>query len=760
MPHGSWVLDPFGASPRLAVEAAQAGYRVLVAANNPIARFLLELHADPPTEGLLRSALADLAASQKAGERIEPHIRSLYLTNCNHCGVKVEAKAFIWEREGSGPSSRIYECPACKEGGEEPVSPGDVERASRFASSGLHWARALERVTPLDDPDRQHVEEALSMYLPRTVYALFTLINKLESFPPGQRRSLEALLLAAFDQTNVMWAHPIKRARPRQLNVPTRFREVNVWLALEEAIEAWAGSIPATKSINPTLTTWPDELPSEGGICIFEGRLRDIAEQLRDQPQPCSHIDAVLAAIPRPNQAYWTLSALWAGWLWGHEASAPFKSVLRRRRYDWTWHTVALQAAYRHLVTVLEPGTPYLGLIGELETGFLSAAILSAEMAGMDLFGIALRDESDQAQIHWRRADESSPPLVEVPDLSEGALQESCQRAAQHYLRQRGEPASYLYVHAAALSELAQAYRLAPSSETSPAELLRDAEDALKSAFSYRGGFSRYGGSSRLGGPRSMEVGQWWLDPSIEETAGTEITLSLADRVEMEVVRYLGDHPGCTLDEVDRSLCGAFKGLLTPDLELIQACLDSYGEYDPGEYSHERNGGWKLRDQDKPLARRADLVMMRRLLEEIGTRLGYRVVGPEREGTSGRDLKRTPILWREADGSTAYTFYLLASGVLGNVVFGTQTPRRFDAESLPDQMPPNLIVIPGGRAGLVMYKTRQNLRLQSAIKANWRFLKFRHLRWLAENETLSRHNLDEQLDLDPLANRDPQMQLL
>ncbi|MBU2610665.1 MAG: hypothetical protein KJ606_06910, partial [Chloroflexi bacterium] len=32
---GSWVLDPFGASPRLAVEMARAGYRVLVAVNNP-----------------------------------------------------------------------------------------------------------------------------------------------------------------------------------------------------------------------------------------------------------------------------------------------------------------------------------------------------------------------------------------------------------------------------------------------------------------------------------------------------------------------------------------------------------------------------------------------------------------------------------------------------------------------------------------------------------------------------------------------------
>lgn len=37
-----WVLDPFGVSPKVCVEAARRGYRVLVAANNPIARFLIE----------------------------------------------------------------------------------------------------------------------------------------------------------------------------------------------------------------------------------------------------------------------------------------------------------------------------------------------------------------------------------------------------------------------------------------------------------------------------------------------------------------------------------------------------------------------------------------------------------------------------------------------------------------------------------------------------------------------------------------------
>src|SRR3970282_929655 len=38
---GNLVLDPFGASPRLALEAAQHGCSVLVAVNNPITRYVL-----------------------------------------------------------------------------------------------------------------------------------------------------------------------------------------------------------------------------------------------------------------------------------------------------------------------------------------------------------------------------------------------------------------------------------------------------------------------------------------------------------------------------------------------------------------------------------------------------------------------------------------------------------------------------------------------------------------------------------------------
>ena len=179
------------------------------------------------------------------------------------------------------------------------------------------------------------------------------------------------------------------------------------------------------------------------------------------------HIEAALAALPRPNQAYWTLSALWAGWLWGIEAAAPFKSVLRRRRYDWGWHTAALSSGYTHISRLLSPETPVLGLAGEAEPGFLSAALIAADLAGLELQGLALRTEAPpaeipypemqpsgmpraeeiQAQVYWQQPASRSVPANEQIYLSGPGLQEMMRQTMQKLLEERAEPCSYLHLH-------------------------------------------------------------------------------------------------------------------------------------------------------------------------------------------------------------------------------------------------------------------------------------------------------------------------
>jgi len=735
---GAWVLEPFGASPRLVVEAARAGYRLMAAVNNPIARFMLELHANPPTESELRTTLADLAVAQKAGERLEPLLRGLYHSECAECHQPVEVQAFVWERQASAPSSVIYHCAQCNENYERPASAHDAARAERFASGELHKARALERVTPLDDPDRGYAEEALAMYLPRTMYALVTLVNKLESFPLAHRRSLAALLLAVFDQTNVLWPHPAARQRPRQLTTPPRFLEKNTWQALEGAVQSWTLSLGSPSPVPVTL--WPNIPPESGGICIYEGRLKDLTDQKRHGTGPIFTAEAALAALPRPNQAYWTLSALWAGWLWGHAANAAFKSVLHRRRYDWEWHTEALYSAMRSLNVLLAPGTPTMCLIGETEPGFFSAALLSAELAGFDLQDVALRLEEGQAQILWRRSEADLSERHPSAGARAQNLPAAIQTAVQDHLRQIGEPASYPHLQAAALHSLTQSHRLLASDdpETPAAERFKQLSAALEEAFVRPNAFSRYGGSSR-----SLDTGLWWLPGEFAQrraVQATEPRTSLTDRIETEVVRTLQKVPGITLEQLDEILCVGFTGLFTPSLELIQECLESYGiEHPPGSRT------WQLRPEDAPSTRRADLEGMKSLLSKTGTRLGYQVELIETE--DGHSI----LKWLEPGGPAASAFFVIASAMIGNIVFSQH------GEDLPTR---RMIILPGGRARLIEYKLNRDPRLRSALQDGWQLIKFRHLRRLADDMSLKRENLEKLLDLDPLANRDPQLPLL
>ena len=448
---GAWLLDPFGASPRMAAEMARAGQRVLVAAGNPVSRFLIDLAAQPPKESDLQAALADLAATRKEDERLETHLQSMYLTRCAGCGRELPAEAFLWDSK-SGPSSgsgqavmtgRIYNC-SCGSGGEHPSMPEDAQRAVSWSRTlGLHRARALERVTALDDPDRPFAEEALNIYPPRAVYALGTIINRLDSLSASdeRRRCMTALLLWAADCVNALWPHLGERPRPKQLTFPGIYRENNIWMALEAGIKAWAAAETAAPAV--PLSLWPDEPPESGGICLFEGPLRDLVPQLEDIP-----LKAVVGAIPRPNQAFWTLSALWSGWLWGREAVGPFKAVLRRRRYDWQWHAEALRALFGNLSEAISLQTPFFALLAEPEPSFMTAALLAAQTAGLELAGLALRSEQEAAQIHWRKAEH-------LPRSKQSIDRNFVRKAMRAYLEKRAEPAPYLHVHTAALAALA-----------------------------------------------------------------------------------------------------------------------------------------------------------------------------------------------------------------------------------------------------------------------------------------------------------------
>ena len=717
---GSWLLDPFGFSPRLTLEAARTGHRVLVTVNNPITRFLLEMSAAPPPESDFKAALADLAVVKKGEERLQAHLQALYLTTCEKCEREIQAESFLWRKGEDAPYARVYKCPHCEDGGERLATEEDVERAKKIKSTdGLHRSRAFERVIALDDDDRIYAEEAISHYLPRPLYFLTTVINRLDSLKlsPERKRALNAMILLACDAGNTLWGHPSERPRPKQLNIPNQFREHNLWMMLERGSNLWTET-----GSGVVVEAWPKKIPESGGICIYEGRLKQLAHEVKKEIP----IAAVIGSIPRPNQAFWTLSALWAGWLWGREAVEPFKVALRRRRYDWAWNATALNAAFAHLFELLPLGTPFFGFLPEPEPPFLTSALTAASTSGFDLTSLALRTEHDAIQLLWTRGEQLKREEND-PDMDD------VREAIHAHLIERGEPASYLHVHAAGLIALAESHALNKKDREFD-EALRTTNNVIQTALSEDDRFVHYSTGE------NVDTGMWGLSirperpPSSTPANGVSTQDdSLSDRIEMAIVTFLQKNPDSIYLEIEDDLYPRFPGLLTPSKAMIYAVLTSYAA--------KEKSTWRLRPEDVANARRNELNTITAMLEAVGTRLDYI--------TRKEDKNH---LWEEkpaqaASNNVARAIYILASALIGRAISETPYP--------PEQ---TVIVIPGGRAGLIQYKAQRDPSLAARMK-KYRLVKYRLLRTLFEVPVLTRETFEEQIASDPLERSKSQMMM-
>jgi len=736
---GAWLLDPLGATPALALEAARAGCRVIVACNNPIVSFMIEVLAQARSSGEFQAALAELALARRGDERLDRHIQSLYHTRCSRCDEIISAQAYLWRKGEEHPFARLARCPKCGEEGEHPVTPYDIERLKLLGNDALHRSRAIQRVIMNEDENREDVEQALSSFLPRPLYILFTLINKLEGLQitPERVRLLQALLISAFDAGNTLWPWPGGRSRPRQLVIPTQFKENNLWDALEEAVAEWSAraGTPAVP-----VTHWPQLPLQEGGICLFHGRVKGLMP-LPEEIGP----QAVMTVFPRPNQAFWTLSAVWAGWLWGREAALPLRNILDRRRFDWNWHTSALHSALAAISHAIPAETPFFGLLTDLAPGFLAAALTAAEAAGFHLDGLALQSEESLAQAAWRSPGPATTlPTTETANRRDPGTLETVVRGAMRLsLLERGEPAPYLTVYAAGMAALAQEQAVPESLPGISGEVFTRLQTALTRPFSDRGFLKLYPGSERSTTPSESgdeERGWWWLagqdQPSLLENGQNNLPLS--DRIEMEVIRLLQKRQVCTLEDLQQGIAPLFPGLLTPSNDLLRACLDSYAEPVLSQ-----PGIWRIRPGESPTERRSDLLEMRSALTSIGERLALQV----------SSTNETSITWEPTLLGPGWAFYLMASSIVSRFVLAAPT------ETLAYR---RVLVLPGGRSRLLSYKLRRDPRLTEALQG-WQILKFRHLRELAQEfagrADLSQPDWDILITQDPLTDDATQMPL-
>jgi hypothetical protein len=693
------LVDFFGTSPQMLIEAAAAGRTVLVSSTNPILRFLIRNTAQPFTHDVLQAALTRLGNLPKDGNRLENFLKGLYLSRCEHCGAEVIADSFIWEAGRDVPSYKQYRCLSCQFSGETAAGVEDARLALEQGGYPQHREMVLTRIAPPGDPYRKSAAEALEIYSPRALIALDVLLNKLDQLQLDEvhDRAVRALYLTAFDRCSLLWSYPQgSRQRPRQISLSPRYYEHNVWQALLWSVDIWA-----QPDYGIGVKHWePGDGLEPGIIHVYAGSGRNLIPLLAEMPRK-----RMLSVLPRPNQAFWSLSALWSAWTLGKEESHGIMRSLLRRRFDWNWYAGALQGALKGLSTILSDNRPAVVLMLEAEPAFTSSVFAGFTAAGFQLCGSACHDEDERAVLVWNRSGSGSGRELDPYQVLKNNL--------TRILLQRGEPMGYFKLACCALGSLAKDLVMMSEADHHAGNLLARNQKELSELLEDRRIFQR------LDRHLELESGIFWLQKSEDAEE------PLGDRVERNVFDILSQGEVDDQDLVER-IFQLFPVLL-PENWIIHSCAESYAE--------RRGFRWTLREEERQERREEDCRAVTAQVCELGDRLGLEVECTDR------------VSWRDQSGSLIRVFLVSSFASLGPIL-----------QAADPQIA--CFVFPGSRSELILERMRRDPRFQKVLDQGARIMKFRQMRRLAGDPAVQRINYQAYLDLDPLGHQDPQIRLL
>ncbi len=696
--NGKLIIDPLGTDLFTPLEIALSGYRVLVICNNPVIRFLLALLSNDLNSNMFQAALSELSFIKRGDERLDQHLMAVYETICASCGKTIPVEAFIWERGGSSPSSRFYKCTYCGDQGERDLSKKDLIRNENYKSATRYRYQALQRLYGGDNLKLPGAEDAISQYTPRQLYFIFTLLNKLDShnFSDNQRRRLlQGLILYMFQESGTIWSWPSERKRPKILSTPQYYRENNAWLSLERGMDLY---IKHGKKVQ--LYNWP-KIPSanESGICIYPGRISEF------QFEPMAEIiDTAVAVIPRLNQAFWTLSALWAGWLWGKEDVTSMIGALKRKRYDWNWHNHALHTTFTCLKNIQTGPFKVFCILPEYEPDFFSSTLIALDKSGFSTTGLALRHEEKLLQIQMNS---ENPPHKNVRPA-----EIVCREAIYDYLSNCNEPKPYENIDTLCKlniinhNALPQTKNDLTFSEIS--DLMEKTVNELTADDSYLININDQ--------PENHHKNRLWLlEPPDNQV------LSISDNVELALIKLLLSQAKLTLLEIDRWLCNIFMGLFTPELSLLLALLDSYGIP-----SKDNPPQWMIRKEDVKPGVSEEYAKSKRNLIHLCEALDLKL-----NKNNDRSISYS-------GNNGIYNFYIQTTCILSDIFL----QKSFQL------LTHNIILMPERRNALFEWKLSNDLRLQKSFNNFWHLLTFEEIDVLITLTDLSEDAFFEYLETE------------
>ncbi len=750
---GQIVLNPFCQSPTFVTEVAATGRKVIAANFNPVLALLVRGQLSLPEPRELDAATTRLGDSLKLGVPLREHLDGLYVTNCSQCHQTTIADYFLWDREVSEPVEQGYHCRACGSEGQAPVEAGERETSGRIEKRGFHYYYVLDRLAPPRDEGRRIGQKLLDLYTPRNLYALTNLLIKIETLFTDSplQETLKLLLLACLDSCSSLYASPQAWLRPRRLHPPRRFVERNVWRAFEEA-RVQLSQLSPSPAVH--LATGVSQITSPDLLSLSEtdgqppnALVEPLTVRRLSQVLPEDSVSLIITAPPRLDPVFWSLSYLWSGWLFGREEAVVLRPLLKRKKTDWDWYQRAMGSTLQALRRALQAQGRLVLVFATEGPAYVEALFMAASLAGFELEGTSCQPgEVPVGTMGYYRLSfaKGEEPLAALPPEDEASLAIELQREAstamQDVLRQRGEPLTYEWLHLAAYRHLSAKGYLRRAIAMSPFDFVsRQVETVLEGVEG--GAIVRWEEAEEGEGWPQL----WWLrEPG-------EVSPPLSDRVEEAVWEVLCEKPTLSAETLEGAIYPRFPGLLTPEAELIEACLKSYVQEIAA-------GHWQLRPEDQPENRERQRGQGVAHLVKLGQRLGYGI-GLSRawrkqswEGGTLMDLLRNEdpdveppspfdVLWHE-DKEVRHAFVLLSMAALGLVPWHK------------DDMGEGIkryLVIPEERGDLMSFKLDRSPWLrQAVVTGHWQFIKYRHLSQLASAAEIDRHDLKKIVGLRPI----------
>ncbi len=702
-PPGSLVLIPFSLSPLLPLEILDLGYKVIASSFNPLPIFSLKALHNRWED--FTPALTRLVDAPRGEKLLRHYLQSLYLVECPGCGELAEAEFFLWE--GKAPTAKALKCPKCGTAGTFPLAPTDLKPLENLKEKGPDYWYVLARLFSPGEVSPAEAEELPLVYTPRNLHCLNALFVKIETLFPEkspQVLALKTALLAAMHLSLSLYPSAEFKGRPIRLHPPPRFVEANAWKAFQFAAESLRRFFRPLPIIEPEEFFQKDKVPA---LLPAPWGIKKLEEEI-----PPASASLIIIEPPPLDRTWWALNLLWAGWLMGYQAAYPLRPLALKAIFGWDWYEETLRRSFLKLKGLLKPGGFALFLGQDIPPVMAECLVLAGAKAGFRPESFSFREIDTRLEV---RLLFSKPPSEKVWPVTGQSEEETLKEAILEVLSYIGEPLT------PPLLRLAVEWWL-----TSRKAWAWD--DRKRGDFR---GLLEETTSSML---QENCLKSWAEGKLLGLAQYPSSSIPLSDKAELEVYRLLREEGPLTPSELEELFYASFQGPLAPKADFLKECLASYGG--------EAEGKWRLRAEDELERRAKDREEIRAILWELGEKLGFEV----KEGA------RDPfdLVWEERE-TIGKPLHLIAGLNFGFVVESTAALTGFFLRYFSPPFPRAYVVIPGGRASLVWYKLK-NMPLWSSLKG-WQFIKYRHLRRLAQEKAPDRYSLQKIIGLDPVVER-------